>query len=959
MELKGDFNDLESDNLRNSVNFWKYLLSEHYILNSNSSENLITDSEQLKSASKNIFPPNVHKIKQSSDEVFEKILPKLKTSNLLSSKLVLVDNNELALQIKNLFTSTTYGKKGVLPEIHLITNYESYQAMRPVEKNSEPVISIRQRLMDIVEKIPSIDTYAEKLSLTTFELAAEWLKIIQRWEWLEEGWKILGYPKVENQKNKLELDNLEFLLMLRSAFSDKLNSALWHRKQFDLVTLGSPLRRVNVNVNSGVVMILTQIPDPLIIAKNLILARKKTTDWNIFIFDQPIYQTIKPKYPNKIIWGSWQENYDLIWPEVFNKVNKCFESRRKKLATNSNKFSKDWDLSGDMVPIRCVEVQSLQGFTDVLVSQITSWLNKNMNRIGIIALDRRVTRRLIAKLNHMGIEVDDSAGWSLNTSAVSLSVISLVKIISGKISNEDLFHWLNIPMIRRTLVKNNFFEDAAFIEITKKLKNWQPDRNPLQVLPTNLIEVIEQTASGSLSTKLIHTIKLLGIEEELLNDSAGRVVLSVCRKIDTDLANKDISSNNFTNLIEWEFAQHNFSVRFQNAKVILLNFQQAVWNPPDGLLVIGATDNNLPNITRTRYVDSYLWSKATASFEKQEEELYSLKEFVSLLCLKIPVFLYGQSEKKELFVSWSRWIDRIRLVVPEELSKKIFFNFSATQIKANGTEKVITMPSVYVKKYPKNLSVSEVKNLIECPYKFFWISLFGVREHDYFKNSSDHREVGLGLHLLMENIENTLKEPIFKQKKILSHKDWYEILKRTLYQLVKNRNVSLETALTIRSRFNNLSDWCLSHFENFASFMVEKNINANLPDFAINLSGKVDRVATMKRDTDYKSVIDFKTTQVGSTKKEIFSAQILLYAWLLKKNGIKISNAGYVSITNKETKFKNVEQIDKAEMLVNKLNKVFLDLNEGLPIQPIAAKFGKVCKECRVKAICRKDEWMS
>ena len=141
--------------------------------------------------------------------------------------------------------------------------------------------------------------------------------------------------------------------------------------------------------------------------------------------------------------------------------------------------------------------------------------------------------------------------------------------------------------------------------------------------------------------------------------------------------------------------------------------------------------------------------------------------------------------------------------------------------------------------------------------------------------------------------------------------------------------------------------------------MVEKNINANLPDFAINLSGKVDRVATMKRDTDYKSVIDFKTTQVGSTKKEIFSAQILLYAWLLKKNGIKISNAGYVSITNKETKFKNVEQIDKAEMLVNKLNKVFLDLNEGLPIQPIAAKFGKVCKECRVKAICRKDEWMS
>ena len=113
----------------------------------------------------------------------------------------------------------------------------------------------------------------------------------------------MGYPKVENQKNKLELDNLEFLLMLRSAFSDKLNSALWHRKQFDLVTLGSPLRRVNVNVNSGVVMILTQIPDPLIIAKNLILARKKTTDWNIFIFDQPIYQTIKPKYPNKIIFN--------------------------------------------------------------------------------------------------------------------------------------------------------------------------------------------------------------------------------------------------------------------------------------------------------------------------------------------------------------------------------------------------------------------------------------------------------------------------------------------------------------------------------------------------------------------------------------------------------------------------------------------------------------------------------
>ena len=62
--------------------------------------------------------------------------------------------------------------------------------------------------------------------------------------------------------------------------------------------------------------------------------------------------------------------------------------------------------------------------------------------------------------------------------------------------------------------------------------------------------------------------------------------------------------------------------------------------------------------------------------------------------------------------------------------------------------------------------------------------------------------------------------------------------------------------------------------------------------------------------------------------------------------------------SNKETKWLRVEQLATQKELINKISLALLSLNNGHPVKPIAAKFGNLCKNCSVRDVCRKNEWM-
>ena len=123
------------------------------------------------------------------------------------------------------------------------------------------------------------------------------------------------------------------------------------------------------------------------------------------------------------------------------------------------------------------------------------------------------------------------------------------------------------------------------------------------------------------------------------------------------------------------------------------------------------------------------------------------------------------------------------------------------------------------------------------------------------------------------------------------------------------------------------------------------------------IKGKIDRVEEKKDKAKTKILIDYKSSKIVGLNTELQSAQILIYLWLLKINKINISKAGYLCITNKESKWLEVDKI-KAEELVKKISLALTEIEKGHPIKPIAAKSGQICKSCSVRAVCRKDEWM-
>lgn len=957
---RNDFGDFSQKNLQHSINFWRFLLNNNYQI------------ELVNKKNNNGFQeidtfPSFSWIYDDSKATFEKITKKLTSSHIISPRLLLVDNGAMAKKIKNLLSLSEIKKKGVLPSIHLLSNFEYFQSNRPLSNDSKLIKSDNQRMLELVEKVPFLDSHTPNQSFSSFELASDWLRIIDRWEWLEECWKILGAPKIVDNDNDFELGQLDYLYLLKNALSDKSNAALWHGEQFQLATSNRCQNQQSSNTFSGVVMVLTELPDPLAIAKAIILARQKTCSWKIFLIKYPLILKEKRIPFQSDSWYWWEKNFPLIWPEAHyartkvNKKNKIidFESRRKKISFNSKQILRKGKNFSEFSPLRCIEVKNLSSMTEVAMTEIEKLINKKTLKIGIVALDRRATRRLIAKLTQKNIEVEDNAGWSLNTSVVSLSVINLVKIISEKISSDEFYYWISIPLVTRALVKNNFLTTETHAVLIQKLKNYKEEEEGVnKFIPDKLRDLLKKNKSKPLAEKLILILKESGLEEELLADSAGRVALKVCRNLVFDLIAKNISKNHFLSLIEWEFSKNNFSLQSSESTIKVISFQQAIWDPPNVIFVIGGTSKNMPSPNVSKFADSILWEKVSACPGIEEIEIYQLKIFITILKLKIPIILMGQAEEKKDFFRWSRWIERIRLMLPTEIKKEIFSKYETPRKTGKKQRINISYPSLYLKNYPYSLSVSNIKSLIECPYKFFWQSIFKLKIPHYFDDNQEYKEIGVGLHLLMECIGDFPSHTSDYRLKKLNQNDWLNFLITKLNNFINDGLITWEVALNIRARLRHLSEWCAGFFSNSVPLMIENKISGKLPGIPILVEGKVDRIEK-KKDGNKKFLIDYKSSKITGPQNELQSSQILIYSWLLGAKNINISEAGYLCIDNKESKWLKIEKIDRGEEIIKKLCSTLLSLKEGYPIQPIASKSGFMCKSCSMRPVCRKDEWIS
>ena len=961
-----DFNGFSIKNLQQSIVFWRFLSAKNYFARSLSLNRQITEKRRDRGELKKWALPQVYLINDETCEPFEEFTRNSIDSNVLLPKLFLTDNSEVATRIKKTLLSIGQPKRGVLPSINLLSNFETYQANRPIDIGSEVMTSNSKRLIDLIDKIPFLDDHFSNKSLSSFELASNWLKIIDRWEWLEEGWRILGSPLIKEQEDNFDLGSLEFLFLLKNALYDKSNPALWHSRQFKLALNNQPKKKQSVDSYSGVVMVLTELPDPLTLAKALILARQKISSWKIFLINYPLAFDSKKDFKSCKLFRAWKKNFPLIWPEAFkfkdeNNVpqeNIGFEKRRKESLDNCKLILKEHQKKPESLPLRCIEVKSLESMTEILTLEIKTLLNKKVSKIGIIALDRRATRRLIAKLDQFKIDVNDGAGWSLNTSVVSLSIIILIKIISKKITVDDFYYWLKIPLVFKALTSNNFLTSDNYKKLISRVKSCKVANNIFKLLPVDLKKLLTNNNFDSLEKNLITTLEKIGMEHELLSDPAGQVALKVCRKLEVSLIGKPVSYDYFINLVEWEFSNSKFSLKPLDTAIKLINLQQALWNPPDAIIVIGATSQYMPNVVIPKFVEPVLWEKALAQFSKKQIELFRLKIFISILKLQIPITLVGQLQENKGSTSWSRWVERIRLMLPGELEKKIFSKFVISHRKKISENSPKPYPSVYLKDYPESISVSDIKSLIECPYKFFWLNFFGLKKTDYFGNNSEYRDTGIGLHLLMERIGNFSAGASIHSKSKFTEKDWVNFFNSNINLMRKHKLISWETALNLRAKISPLSKWCESFFYASSPLMIEKKISARLPKLPVLIKGKVDRVE-QKNDKEKTTIlIDFKSSKVVGLNNELQKAQILIYTWLLDVNDTHITEAGYLCVTNKETKWLKVEQTLTQKNLINKLSLALLSLNSGHQVKPIAAISGHVCQKCSVRNACRKDEWM-
>jgi RecB family exonuclease len=808
-----------------------------------------------------------------------------------------------------------------------------------------------------IERSPALRQLVAPTSGSAMSLAADWLELFERWDWLLAAWRRLGSPLPETVigQDGPVMQGLQGVmaawLIYQALFSEE-DLVFWLASRSNAAEPGSSAEQTTT-----VHLVSSGPPDALAVAQLVVLHGAPPClgpmAWQQMVPTETAgTSALKPIDLHHI----WPELQDLAqgampspagWPSLAERRQSCGQSVQQALHQR----------------VRWIETSQLEQAAQSACEVIESFLAQHpqAGRVAVVAADRLAARRLSALLVSRQIPLHDPSGWTLDTTVAASVVLGLFDLVSGQITRAGLMNWLSMPLVNGAFLASGYYETDSRASLYQRLQRLRPDDQSglWDCLPRPVIQVLEQfmpLRSGERETsvrRLNQALQDLGLWTALSSDSAGLALLSTLQSIAMAMPSNDAMSQASTRAcLLAALADSNMPLPSDEARVQLVGLVDAACGDFQQTIVLGASQGQFPAQAASRLLDHAQMRLLRGEWPDALSQAQFVSGLATLMLTSQRVCLIAQREEPTQPVRWASALSRFMVVVQPVVEQWSGRELSPDLVPASQGAQ---MPTVQLRRMPEQISVSALSSLPKCPYQFYWRAALGLDALEALEGQTEARDLGSLLH-------QVLATGVQASRSVQS--DAQDLMSWFLHQWqVQAKRWPLPQAIEaeLLARLEQASQWWASQAQAYDVVGVEQSGVVVLPRSGLRLKGRLDRLDRLRTTASAASgglrILDYKTGGVDSLKErrrqDYSDLQLLAYARMQPAGSVMA--LGYLSIGASQVSLVSVETSDA---LLDQADETLARLASGEPILPLAALGrAKACSGCPARHGCRARDW--
>ena len=630
---------------------------------------------------------------------------------------------------------------------------------------------------------------------------------------------------------------------------------------------------------------------------------------------------------------------------------------------------------------------------------VREWLHEHKS-VGIVSLDRRLTRRARAVFERHGLALYDYSGWELSTTSSAGALQNLLAVAGDEPATEEHLALMRSPWCEHAAAREDLAKslhraeqcDARSDYPSRTAREWIAGLRKSSdcALAATLAErIIGATAalrglakSNRLSLfsdcfdHLLAAMETLGMKDRFEADPAGARLLTELRDMHAAAAAQQ-TRGTFRAWRGW-FAHGlenaNFYPPPARRGVLLMNLRQSTLASFDAVAIAGLDKRHLPAAAQTGLVNEKIRRELNLETREQRDAL-QFDLFRRLLEGAGTILLSCQRTDGGRALEPSPWLRAIRefhrlayACDLEDTRLAQLARHAARRSEADAAVQVQQCPRPAAPRdsWPETMSAAAHQALVDCPYRFFARYALGLRKPRAAPAHWGAVEYGSHLHRCLQALHEDLPDlpgpmsrPWCEANLAFALRLADEVVaaefSRALAANRANHHWRDEAAAAVAWHVR----WMIEHFggDRPPTFKAEHTLETTLDDGAtrVTLGGRIDLLAEDEAGTH---VLDYKSGRLptGTAVQRGEQVQLSSYA-LLAQDTHTISYLGLKRGQRKDVSWDGDKLDTMREHLRERLLAMRAHYERGCPLPAWGAE--EVCRHCDYQGLCRRPAWLA
>lgn len=630
-------------------------------------------------------------------------------------------------------------------------------------------------------------------------------------------------------------------------------------------------------------------------------------------------------------------------------------------------------------------------------AQVRLWLAEGRERIGIVAFDRVLARRLRALLERRHILLQDETGWTFSTAAVSHVLDRWFALLQDDCYHRDLLDLLKSPYVFADLAEVERRQAVGGLELALRRHGVVGGWSRIQRLARELelpaaTAVLErlQAARGLFGTKrlsmaawqarLLQALDMLGATPEFEADVAGRQLLVLLRRLQAEnevsveahadavgvkrsgRSHNEAAAENDASyrLAEWrrwlllQLDQATFVDDRVESPLRLTHLRAARLREFDAVLLLGADAARLPERAGPGLFNEAV--RQELGLPTQAEKEAELQAALADVLARAPkVAAVWQARRDGEPVALSPRLETL------DLWHRTRFGRGLRQVCASyaelADEQTVFEATAEASPRPARLServtVSGWQSLIACPYLYYARHLLGLNELDEVPEEMDKRDYGTLIHAALAKFHAD-RDTLLGVERPALESELASAVENAFAEAGQDHFLAEAWRLRWQRRQAAYLDWAVD-WERQGHRFVKAEAKASLAvavgEAEISFEGRLDR---LDRGSDGLVVLDYKTNAAQTLRNKLKQpgedVQLPSYAWLTEA-----AEAGFVALDEDKVAWLAWKDglADAARAEAARFADTFQAIAAGAAMSAHGA--ASLCRHCEMRGLCRRD----